>query len=136
MATFASGFRSGGSRVITCPKCAKDNQDHYKFCLGCGAELPRETAPKPFIPQTPPQAMRPAGQPASLAPQPAARVSAAPPLAAAAAAPQSALIGVSPPGPAAVPGPAVTGRMQSAAAPVPSAAAPPLTAASGTVVCP
>jgi len=40
--------------VITCPKCAKDNQDHYKFCLGCGAELPRENAPKPFSPQTPP----------------------------------------------------------------------------------
>ncbi len=41
--------------MITCPKCAKDNQDHYKFCLGCGAELPRENAPKPFSPQTPPQ---------------------------------------------------------------------------------
>lgn len=40
--------------MITCPKCAKDNQDHYKFCLGCGAELPRENAPKPFTPQTPP----------------------------------------------------------------------------------
>jgi hypothetical protein len=41
--------------VITCPKCSKDNQDHYKFCLGCGAELPRDAAPKPFSPQTPPQ---------------------------------------------------------------------------------
>lgn len=39
--------------MITCRKCGKDNQDHYKFCLGCGAELPRETAPKPFSPQTP-----------------------------------------------------------------------------------
>jgi pSer/pThr/pTyr-binding forkhead associated (FHA) protein len=27
--------------VITCPSCRKQNQDHYKFCLGCGAELPR-----------------------------------------------------------------------------------------------
>src|SRR5690606_34169386 len=44
----------GGLSVITCPKCAKDNQDRYKFCLGCGAELPRENAPKPFSPQTPP----------------------------------------------------------------------------------
>jgi pSer/pThr/pTyr-binding forkhead associated (FHA) protein len=44
--------------VITCPKCSKDNQDHYKFCLGCGAELPREAAPKPFSPQTPPQGMK------------------------------------------------------------------------------
>ncbi len=44
--------------MITCPKCSKDNQDHYKFCLGCGAELPRDAAPKPFSPQTPPQGMR------------------------------------------------------------------------------
>jgi pSer/pThr/pTyr-binding forkhead associated (FHA) protein len=34
--------------VITCQKCGKENQDHYKFCLGCGAELAREVAPKPF----------------------------------------------------------------------------------------
>lgn len=44
--------------MITCPKCAKDNQDHYKFCLGCGAELPRDAAPKPFSPQTPPHGMK------------------------------------------------------------------------------
>jgi pSer/pThr/pTyr-binding forkhead associated (FHA) protein len=36
--------------VITCQKCGKENQDHYKFCLGCGAELSREAAPKPFTP--------------------------------------------------------------------------------------
>jgi FHA domain-containing protein/zinc ribbon protein len=36
--------------VITCQKCGKENQDHYKFCLGCGAELSREAAPKPFSP--------------------------------------------------------------------------------------
>jgi pSer/pThr/pTyr-binding forkhead associated (FHA) protein len=30
--------------VITCPKCGKENQDHYKFCLGCGSELPRDVA--------------------------------------------------------------------------------------------
>ncbi|MFH0900872.1 MAG: zinc-ribbon domain-containing protein, partial [Pseudomonadota bacterium] len=23
----------------TCKRCGKDNQDHYKFCLGCGGEL-------------------------------------------------------------------------------------------------
>lgn len=34
--------------MITCPKCSKENQDHYKFCLGCGAELPRDAAPKKF----------------------------------------------------------------------------------------
>ena len=30
--------------MITCPKCGKENQDHYKFCLGCGSELPRDVA--------------------------------------------------------------------------------------------
>jgi pSer/pThr/pTyr-binding forkhead associated (FHA) protein len=50
--------------LITCPKCTKDNQDHYKFCLGCGAELPRDVAPRPFSPQTPPHGMRSA-QPAT-----------------------------------------------------------------------
>ena len=28
--------------MIVCNRCGKENQDHYKFCLGCGAEL---TAP-------------------------------------------------------------------------------------------
>ena len=52
--------------MITCAKCSKENQDHYKFCLGCGAELPRGNAPKPFSPQTPPHgvpAVRPSGAP-------------------------------------------------------------------------
>ncbi len=40
--------------MITCPKCTKENQDHYKFCLGCGAELPRDASPKKFAPGTPP----------------------------------------------------------------------------------
>src|SRR4051794_41689184 len=51
--------------VITCPKCFKENQDHYKFCLGCGAELPRDAAPKKFAAGTPPHgvpAVVPAGQ--------------------------------------------------------------------------
>ncbi len=33
--------------MIICPECSKENQDHYKFCLGCGAELPKD-APKQF----------------------------------------------------------------------------------------
>ncbi|MDB4994222.1 MAG: domain containing protein [Myxococcaceae bacterium] len=54
--------------MIGCPKCSKENQDHYKFCLGCGAELPRDTAPKAFSPQTPPQGMKAAsGRPAAAA---------------------------------------------------------------------
>ena len=30
--------------MTVCNRCGKENQDHYKFCLGCGAEL---IAPKP-----------------------------------------------------------------------------------------
>lgn len=56
--------------MITCPKCTKDNQDHYKFCLGCGAELPRDAAPKPFTPQTPPQGVKAAGASSSAAAAP------------------------------------------------------------------
>lgn len=33
--------------MIKCSKCGKENQDHYKFCLGCGSELPKN-APKEF----------------------------------------------------------------------------------------
>jgi pSer/pThr/pTyr-binding forkhead associated (FHA) protein len=52
--------------VIVCPRCSKENQDHYKFCLGCGAELPRDAAhaPKSFTAPTPPagvQAAPPGG---------------------------------------------------------------------------
>ena len=25
--------------MINCSNCGKENQDHYKFCLGCGARL-------------------------------------------------------------------------------------------------
>ena len=32
--------------MITCSRCGKENQDHYKFCLGCGNELPK-AAPAP-----------------------------------------------------------------------------------------
>lgn len=41
--------------MIVCPRCSKENQDHYKFCLGCGSELPRGQAePKRFTAPTPP----------------------------------------------------------------------------------
>jgi pSer/pThr/pTyr-binding forkhead associated (FHA) protein len=39
--------------MIICHRCGKENQDHYKFCLGCGAELTgpprggRSSAPPP-----------------------------------------------------------------------------------------
>jgi pSer/pThr/pTyr-binding forkhead associated (FHA) protein len=119
--------------VITCPKCAKDNQDHYKFCLGCGAELPRDAAPKPFVPQTPPQAMRPTGQPLSVGQAggqqpPPTRASAAP----AAGAP---VPSVAAPMPVPIPAGNVPQPVPAsiAAASAPPAGAP---AASGTVLCP
>lgn len=93
--------------MISCPKCGKDNQDHYKFCLGCGAELPRDAAPKPFSPQTPPHGVKAA--PAAAGSSPAA-VAAAPP------APAPAPVAAAP-----------------APAPAPVAAAP---AAGATVACP
>jgi len=41
--------------VIVCSRCSKENQDHYKFCLGCGAELPRDSnKPRSFAAPTPP----------------------------------------------------------------------------------
>ncbi|KPK16548.1 MAG: hypothetical protein AMJ62_04905 [Myxococcales bacterium SG8_38] len=40
--------------MIVCSRCSKENQDHYRFCLGCGAELPRHSAkPRSFaVPET------------------------------------------------------------------------------------
>jgi pSer/pThr/pTyr-binding forkhead associated (FHA) protein len=61
--------------LITCPKCGKENQDHYKFCLGCGAELPRAGAAKPFSAHTPPQGIP---QQRASAPAPAAAAAAPP----------------------------------------------------------
>lgn len=61
--------------MITCPACSKQNQDHYRFCLGCGAELPRGAAAKPD--STPPpevaeEATSVGGPPAEAAEEPAA----------------------------------------------------------------
>ncbi len=40
--------------MIACPNCGKENQDHYKFCLGCGSDLPRTGENRPVKNQTPP----------------------------------------------------------------------------------
>ena len=74
--------------MIKCSKCAKENQDHYKFCLGCGSELPKNSpkefradpglgatsiAPPRSEPAAPAQPVQPAASPARPA-QPAAVV--------------------------------------------------------------
>jgi pSer/pThr/pTyr-binding forkhead associated (FHA) protein len=43
--------------VIVCPRCSKENQDHYKFCLGCGSELPRDVPQRGLSTRTPPSAL-------------------------------------------------------------------------------
>ncbi|MDP9148897.1 MAG: FHA domain-containing protein [Myxococcota bacterium] len=112
--------------MITCPKCSKDNQDHYKFCLGCGAELPRDVGPKPFANRTPPHGMKP-----SLA---AVAPSASP-------AGFGGTVAISPPGVAAraaapAPAAAVAGTPIASAAPAPVAIATPPPAASAAVAPP
>ena len=47
--------------MITCSRCGKENQDLYKFCLGCGAKLQLAAAPAPK--PAPPAEMTPAGTP-------------------------------------------------------------------------
>jgi pSer/pThr/pTyr-binding forkhead associated (FHA) protein len=42
--------------MLICHRCGKENQDHYKFCLGCGAELtgpPRGGRSSAPVPQDP-----------------------------------------------------------------------------------
>ncbi len=138
--------------MITCAKCSKDNQDHYKFCLGCGAELPRDAAPKPFSPQTPPHGMRAQGGAAAAA-APAAVPVPVPAAAGHAAAGLGSTVAIAQQSPAA-PRPAASVSPLAAApamaaaavaapamapAPAPAPVAVPVAAASpaaGTVVCP
>lgn len=67
--------------MIVCLNCGKENQDHFKFCLGCGAKLPgpgagtaaqrpapRPPVRKPAAPRTVVAARRP--DPAPVAPPP------------------------------------------------------------------
>ena len=119
--------------MIVCPRCGKENQDHYKFCLGCGAELPRDAAhqPKSFTAPTPP-----AGFPAK-AGTPSAGVSAgAGGAAAAMSGPTPAAGGARPSGASAQFG----GAAGPGTAPQPRPAAPPPAAepaaAGGMLTCP
>jgi pSer/pThr/pTyr-binding forkhead associated (FHA) protein len=83
--------------VIVCPTCGKENQDHYKFCLGCGSDLPRSGGEEqPLATTTPPAGIAAVGEPGG-APAPAPA-----PVPAPAAAPE--------PEPAPAPAPAVEGE--------------------------
>ncbi|MBH25362.1 MAG: hypothetical protein CMH57_13105 [Myxococcales bacterium] len=37
--------------MITCATCGTTNQDHHRFCLGCGARLNRTPDPAPEVPE-------------------------------------------------------------------------------------
>jgi len=64
--------------MTVCNRCGKENQDHYKFCLGCGAELtgapPKPVAADMGMMKTmmadPVQAGGPGGAPLRSGPQP------------------------------------------------------------------
>ena len=67
--------------MIICPRCSKENQDHYMFCLGCGTELKGGGAAKgPFKPSARPAGHIPgtsgaaaeAAKPAAASPKPVA----------------------------------------------------------------
>jgi len=56
--------------MIICNKCGKENQNHYKFCLGCGAEISSASAepvpvPQPVAPQPAAPDIEPPSQPAA-----------------------------------------------------------------------
>ncbi len=58
--------------MIVCPTCSKENQDHYKFCLGCGSDLPRPGGDdKPLATTTPPAGVAAVGSAPAPAPVPA-----------------------------------------------------------------
>lgn len=136
LATTGTGDGPGTkeSPVIVCPRCGKENQDHYKFCLGCGAELPRDAAhaPKSFTAPTP-AAGRPQPAPAPGggfgAPPafPPPQVPAPPPGIAPAAPPAPIAAPPAPPAPAAAP--------SMPAAPAMGGSSPAMAAVSDLVVC-
>lgn len=57
MVLFPEGLEAS---VITCAKCGRENEDHFKFCLGCGGNLNEQreaaaAAAPPAFPQNCPQ---------------------------------------------------------------------------------
>ncbi len=61
--------------MINCSNCGKENQDHYKFCLGCGARLsgPASQPARPLAPRAPEGAAAPAAATPVAAPVPSPR---------------------------------------------------------------
>ena len=115
--------------MILCPTCGKENQDHYKFCLGCGSDLPRAGADeKPLATTTPPAGVAAVQmehfvpQPAKPAPAPAAAPAPKPqPTAAPAPKPQPPATPAPKPQPTTAPAPAPAPAPE----PAPAAAAAP-----------
>jgi pSer/pThr/pTyr-binding forkhead associated (FHA) protein len=134
--------------VITCPKCTKENQDHYKFCLGCGAELPRDAAPKKFAPGTPPQGVQAraavfADESTNVGPGPGRQAARPSPAGPPAPAPAMAVGPAPPAAPAPVPPPGVAaaqfapaGQAGTAIMQSPVVAPPAAPAAGGSIACP
>jgi pSer/pThr/pTyr-binding forkhead associated (FHA) protein len=52
--------------LITCKSCGKENQDHYKFCLGCGGKLEGAGTPGPIAGPSPMEIARTVLPPAPL----------------------------------------------------------------------
>ena len=112
--------------MIVCPTCSKENQDHYKFCLGCGSDLPRPGGDdKPLATTTPPAGVAavsnmpvpaPAPDPAPVAPQPVAETA----MAEAAPVPEPAAAPEPEPAAAPAPEPAAAPAPEPAAAPAPA----------------
>lgn len=61
--------------MIVCPNCDRENENHYKFCLGCGTELSQDDARATIPPPTDANSAPPMAAPA---PTPDAETSAAP----------------------------------------------------------
>ena len=43
--------------MIACPSCGKENEDYYRFCLGCGTKIENSQSPKPIplVEESPPK---------------------------------------------------------------------------------
>jgi pSer/pThr/pTyr-binding forkhead associated (FHA) protein len=126
--------------VIICPNCSRENEDHYKFCLGCGTELSKvaradapTALPHPARPAAPPVVVaRPAPAPVlapPVAPVRPAVVSAPPAAPAVSTPPRASEPDVTPAPPALAPTPAPVDLPPEAAEPTVTVAASEVSAA-------